>query len=392
MKQVSIGIIGLGPDWSAQHVNVLATHCPMLKVRAVYDAVPARAEAAARALGAVAFTGVRALLQMPGLDALLVRDFAGLSRSLLRWLVEFGLPICAGPAHVLLERLTDAEKHSSLESPALREDLPIEFVPDLPLRFHPATVRLQELSATALGAPRRIEVTLGDADDALLPPELFRDSRSSVPGPLNGHRDRLLHWMDWARHVTQKRILGISREEATSPADSPVLRVWLGPKRLAEHDELHDLLRAAAASSEARPSSSADATEQTGLLEALSADQAPGHSPAPAASQLTECRIVLSRPTEATGQPRPPAIVRCPRGWVTIADPQRVRWQSEDGSVVTESLTQDRPGMAILWNTFARRVRGGLLPTASLQDLQAATAVRQIAERLPPGTLTTLPR
>ncbi|RMG32563.1 MAG: hypothetical protein D6725_17430 [Planctomycetota bacterium] len=420
VSKVAVGIIGLGPDWSEQHLQVLATHCPMLEVAAVYDKVPARAETAARALRAAAVTGIRALLKTPGLDALLVRDASALPRPLFRNLLDSGLPICAGPAHAVLPLLSRTD--SPDETAAMAEPT-TEFVPDLPLRFHPATVRLQELSATTLGPPMHIELDVDRGSAQLLPAELFGSpspppaSNPDTPFADDGLADRLVHWLDWCRHVTQKSILGVCRPAATG-GPPHTLRVWLGPKRMAKDERLADLLRRACSSR--KPVGPHDKKGPSQHREAESpnlpgAAIAPEHAGRNAAlDHLTECRIDLRTaaggrglrvPGDVAAESLPgvvsdrspttemPAVrIQCQNGWVAINHPAQVQWQKVGEPPVTESLTHDRPAMAILWNVFARRVRGGLLPTAGLEDLQIVARIRRLAANLPPGSLAAVDR
>lgn len=98
-RRLRIGIIGLGPRWRRYRRALLA---PGARVRpvAVHDPSAARAEAEARALGAVAVGGVVELIERPDVEALLLVGGAWFGLWPLEQAVRVGKPVlcAASPA------------------------------------------------------------------------------------------------------------------------------------------------------------------------------------------------------------------------------------------------------------------------------------------------------
>lgn len=164
--RLRVGVIGLGRLWEARHKPALLKMRDRFQVTAVYDQVTRRAEIEAAQIGCAAVGGIRALVERPDVDVvyLLTPQWFGLHP--IRIVCEAKKPLyCAlplwGPADEL-ERAGRVVKASG-----------IPFMPEFARRFYPATLRLRELLATQLGAPRLI---LGHS-------RLYGYDRYGTPGP-----------------------------------------------------------------------------------------------------------------------------------------------------------------------------------------------------------------
>jgi predicted dehydrogenase len=156
----------LGRLWETRHRPSLARLNDRFRVTAVYDQVHRRAELEATQLGCAASEGLAALVNRPDVDViyLLSRQWFGLHPIALA--CEAGKPVyCAVP-------LANDLKELETLAPMV-EQSGIAFMPEFARRCYPATLRLKELLATHLGAPRLI---VGHS-------RLFGFDRYAVPGP-----------------------------------------------------------------------------------------------------------------------------------------------------------------------------------------------------------------
>ena len=161
-----IGVIGLGRLWETRHKPSLSRCHDRFRVTAVYDQVYRRAEIEAAQLGCSPSAGLTELIERPDVDAvyLLSPQWFGLHPAHLACAaskpVYCALPLSGDLAE--LERLVErVEKTGTV------------FMPEFARRCYPATLRLKELLATTLGAPRLV---VGQS-------RLFGFDRYAVPGP-----------------------------------------------------------------------------------------------------------------------------------------------------------------------------------------------------------------
>jgi predicted dehydrogenase len=164
--RLRVGVIGLGRLWEARHKPSLLRLRDRFQVTAVYDQVLRRAEIEAGQLGCAAVEGLTALIERSDVDVvyLLTPQWFGLHP--IEIACASGKPVyCALPL---------AGEPDELKSLAKRiESSGIAFMPEFARRFYPATLRLRELLATTLGAPRLI---VGQN-------RLFSFDRYGQPGP-----------------------------------------------------------------------------------------------------------------------------------------------------------------------------------------------------------------
>jgi predicted dehydrogenase len=156
-------------------------------VRAVFSSVAKLAETSASEFQADPVDGYRALVSRCDIDAVVV-----LQRTWLGWLPMLAAAE-AGKAIYWAGNLDlDPEKDTHVR--AAIEDSGVTFMVEFPRRFAPATLRLKELIATRLGAPRLV----------------FCHRRVQHQEPANrgenGNSDRcdLVELVDWCRYVVDR--------------------------------------------------------------------------------------------------------------------------------------------------------------------------------------------
>ena len=158
--RVGVGVVGVGDAWPEQR-EALRNLSARVRVVAVADAVPLRAEAAAAEVGAVAAGGALALARRPDVRAVLLGDPAWWGLSALDLLLIAEKPVLlAGPTDPADERL-DALSARAASAGAV-------VVPDVARRFLPGTLRLRELAATTLGPVRAVRVVAPMAEPSPL--------------------------------------------------------------------------------------------------------------------------------------------------------------------------------------------------------------------------------
>lgn len=316
---VSVGIIGLGPVWDWRYLPALQNLRRRIRVRAVYDSVLSRAESAAEELDADVCTGVLSLLDRPDVRAVLLLDLSWQGRMPLHFACSRKKPV-----YVAGSLGEDAAGLRKLHEAACAASLTL--MPEFSRRYTPATGRLQELLATQLGRPRRIEIeaTLPRADDA-----------GTVPGQGPG-RDFLVGLIDWCRHVQRARPTRVSTEEAALGSGRKERRVAI---EFAE-------------------------------------PRVGGGSPS------AELRLAEPPADSLEGEPiaAPRFRVECEQGWALMESPTGIAW-SVGTSPATESLAAERTEVEVMLDHFCRRVAGGLIPVADVADVCHSIAVVEAAEQ-----------
>jgi len=163
--KLRVGVVGVGPAWESRHLPALRALSDRFDVRAVCDPVHLRAELAARQLDAAVCDGFRTLAGREDIDGLLLLSA--------RW---YGpLPIyaaCDMAKAVYCSAAIELQDQQAAELRQRVEQAGIAFMAEFPCRLSPATLRLKELIATRLGAPkllfcnrRRVAAALDDRND-----------------------------------------------------------------------------------------------------------------------------------------------------------------------------------------------------------------------------------
>lgn len=145
--KLRVGLVGLGESWHQRHRPALFALRDRFEVKGVCDEVSLLAEQAAREFSAPAVDGYRALVARDDIDAILILSP--------QW---FGaLPVlaaCDAGKAVYCTSALEVDPASARLICSRVEETGITFMAELPRRHAPATIRLKELIATRLGAPR----------------------------------------------------------------------------------------------------------------------------------------------------------------------------------------------------------------------------------------------
>ncbi len=320
--KLRIGLIGLGEQWETRYRPALRMLDDRFDVRAVYCTISKLAESTAAEFQADPIDGYRSLVYRCDIDAVLI-----LKQCWLGWLpalaacqagkaVYWGAGLDFDPAHQI------AVRHAIEQSG-------VSFMAELPRRYAPATIRLKELIATRLGAPRL----------------LFCHERLPVESQSNRLRRgdycpiawrNLMELVDWCRYL-----IG---EDATSLVSSVHHNV--------------------------------DATEPTAdsiYYQMLSLDfpfnDKIGARPL---AQLSIGHYIPERWIDAVSYRRPASIqVCCEHGLAFIDLPSTLVWFDEGGQH-TESLDADRDVGELMLDHFHRAVTSLIRKTAGLEDAYRA--------------------
>jgi len=323
--RLRLGVIGLGEAWQTRYAPALRALADRFEVRTICDPVRHRSEQAAADFGAEAVDGYHALAQREDVDAVLILAT--------HWFGQ--LPILAaceaGKAVYCAVGLELDPKEAAMIKRRVEES-GVAFVAEFPRRYAPATIRLKELIATQLGAPRLLfchqrSATSGQANE-LAPPDspTFR---------------QMLGLVDWCRYVVDR------------PPTS-VVGVMHYPTRK-------------------------DAEEDYRMMSLdFSAEGSPGTG---TTAQISCGRYVPDHWQEAiTFRPLPALQVSCERGIAFVDLPATLVWFDEAGRH-QESLESERPLGEQLLMQFYRAVTSLVRRSSDLEDAYLALKVVHAAKR-----------
>ena len=198
--KLRVGVIGIGESWEKRHRRALHTLGDRFEVRAVTAEVAHLAEQAAHEFGAVAVDGYRALARREDIDAvlLLAPDWYG------------HLPIlaaCEAGKAIYSVSALDLEPPIASQVKQRVEQSGVAFMAEFPRRQAPATLRLKELIATQLGAPKLLF-----CHDRLRQEEVNgRVGRSGCPTPMR----TIMELIDWCSYVvggSPTSVVGVAHE------------------------------------------------------------------------------------------------------------------------------------------------------------------------------------
>lgn len=317
--KLRVGLVGLGSAWETRHRPALRALSDRFEVRAVYEEVAVRAQHAAAEFGATAVDGYRALARREDVDALLILDR--------QW---YGLlPILAaaeaGKAVYCACEL-DLDPNDARQLKERVEHAGIAFVSEFPCRQSPATLRLKELIATRLGAPRLLFCHRRE------PAEMHVNARKSSQPP---SLSVLVQLVDWCRYVVgfePESVVGVMHKALQGGEDEDYQMMSLD---FPDHDNRGYRVTA----------------------------------------QISCGRYVPAAWTEAVSF-RPPAAlqVACEHGIAFIDLPSSLIWFDKAGRHF-ESLESERPVGEQLLVQFHRQVTSLVRNTASLEDAYRALLI-----------------
>jgi predicted dehydrogenase len=320
--KLRVGLVGLGGQWELRHRPALRALAERYEVRAICEQVSHRAKQAAAEFQAACVDGFRALAMREDVDAVLMLSPQWYGVLPILAACDAGKAVyCAAPLNVDLDEARQLRDRVDASG--------IAFMAEFPRRLAPATLRLKELIATRLGAPRL----------------LFCHNRFSTRGGSETGDDDLPHirttrilieLVDWCRFVVG-----------------------------AEPTSVNGVRHMGAENSE----TSVD-------YEMMSLDFSSPDAPGTAAvAQVSAGRYVTEDWPEAITF-RPPAAlqVACENGVAFIDLPSTLIWFDKAGRHL-ESLESERPVGEQLLVQFHRAVTSLVRKTCGLEDAYRSLAI-----------------
>ncbi|MFV0443823.1 MAG: hypothetical protein ACK5Q5_09655 [Planctomycetaceae bacterium] len=329
-RQLSLGVIGIGSDWESSYRPALERLGSRVRIDAAGGPVAKTAIALAEDLGAVHMPGVRGLLkiEMDGVLAIAPESYG--------WFPVEAAVTEGRNIYVCLPERWDARQLSRLLRSAQANGLLI--MPELRLRYTPATLRLRELLATDLGPIEQIQIHT-----------LSRDAPST---------QRLLReLLDWCRTVVGggPATIQATQEDHGSLTTQTVSAVF--PAMPGRHGEFIATIVVPAASHEMiqtyKPREAERIIDERGRHTIPSGD----------ATALQPSTAADVWPVEFS--------LTCKYGEVRLENAVHLRWRT-GGQERVESLSTERTAISVALDHFARRLAGGLVPVPTLADLIAA--------------------
>jgi len=233
--KLRVGLVGLGDSWQQRHAPALRALADRFVVRAVCEQVQHRAEQAAAEFDATAVAGYRALTRREDIDAVLILSP--------QWYGDLPvLAACESGKAVYCAAGLDLEPEAARLVKRRVEESGITFMAEFPRRQAPATLRLKELIATRLGAPRLLFCHQRSAAKQAAHPPL--DSSAS-----HVQLRDMIELVDWCRYVVDKaptfvtgmmhaggagtgeedyQMMSLDFSTAASPGTGPVAQISCG--------------------------------------------------------------------------------------------------------------------------------------------------------------------
>ena len=319
--KLRVGLVGLGSTWQHRHAPVLRALADRIEIRGVYEQISHRAEQAAEAFGARCFQSFRALILAEDIDAILMLAPQWYGQLPILAACDSGKAVyCAVALNIDLETAYRLKKRV--------EESGIAFMAELPKRYAPATLRLKELIATHLGAPRlifchqRLVVETSSPDDAR--------PRRGMP------MHHMVELVDWCRFLVDCEPTSVSGVAHTS---------GVGP-----YETDYEMLSLQFAST------------RRGEGDSVTAQLSCGH-------YLPE-----EWPEAITFRPPTALQICCERGVAFIDLPDTVTWFDKAGRH-RESLESDRPVGEQLLQQFVRGVTSLVRRQSDLNDAYRSMAI-----------------
>lgn len=318
--KLRVGLVGLGQAWEIRHRPALRALADRFDVTAVCDQIAVRAEQAARDFGAHAVDGFRALATRPDVDAILMLAPQWYGYLPILAACDAGKAVyCATSLELDLEEARRVKQRV--------EQAGVAFMSEFPRRQSPATLRLKELIATRLGAPRLLFCHMRR------PAEEPAGASARVNTPVSPTGD-LMELIDWCCYVVGHR-------------PTSVLGIRHGAP---------------------------DGGEDDYQMMNLDFSQ-PGPAGSGPTAQISCGRYMPVAWQEAVAY-RPPAAlqVACERGIAFVDLPTTLVWFDEAGRH-QESLDSERPVGEQLLGQFHRSVTSLVRNSAGLDDAYRALAI-----------------
>jgi predicted dehydrogenase len=325
--KLRVGLLGLGEQWERRYAPALRALGDRFEVRAVCDQVTHRAQQAAAQFQAAAVDGFRTLTRREDIDAVLIMapQWYGL------------LPVlaaCESGKAVYCAAGLDLEAEEVREVKQRVEAAGVAFMAEFPRRLAPATLRLKELVATALGEPRLLFCHRRAAAAA------SQENATTCSRSHSAVRD-LIELVDWCRYVVGEQPTWVTGLMHPSQFD---------PER--EDYQMMSL--------------------------DFSPSNRPGTGPI---AQISFGRYVPADWHEAIGyRPLAELQVSCERGIAFVDLPATLVWFDEAGRH-QESLDSERPVGEQLLSQFHRAATGSVSRPCDLEEAYRAVTIVEAARR-----------
>jgi predicted dehydrogenase len=311
--RLRLGLIGLGNAWERRYRPALRALADRFEVRGVCDPVAHRAELVASEFGATSVDGFQVLVQREDIDALLLLATGWYGSLPVLAACETGKALYLGSGW-------DVKSDEVRRINGRVEAAGIACMAGLPRRQSPATLRLKELTATSLGAPRLL----------FCHRRLSRPKRRCGPPRRTGRRSierELAELVDWCRYLVG------------SDPSSVTGMTWHGGRARGEDYRMMSLH--------------------------FSERDQPGSGPV---AQISCGRYIPAQWAEAvTYRPLAALQISCERGIAFVDLPASLVWFDEAGRH-QESLEDECPVGEQLLAQFHRIATGSCAKTASSLD------------------------
>ncbi|MCM2372987.1 Gfo/Idh/MocA family protein [Aporhodopirellula aestuarii] len=378
--KLRVGLIGLGDHWQTMHRPALRMLSERFDVRAIYCSVAKLAENAVTDFQADPVDGYQTMVARDDIDAVLILEQT--------WLKHLpALAACSQGKAIYWASGLDFDPVEDAEFKRCVEDSGIAFMASFPRRFAPATLRLKELIATNLGAPRLLfchkrlslleqQTRLSRRGDSVRRSGGEKSRDDTRPTNSHGHvdaqatmRNELIELIDWCNYV-----VGGKPESVMSANCSPDTE-WdyraLSLRFSPPSNTPIQLRKAAAKQWETRsPHSFPQYSAPT-----------PAEPAIPVATAQISCgNYIPAKWQEAIGF-RPPAGMQvcCEHGVAFIDLPGTLVW-FDDAGRHQESLESESPVGEKILGQFHRAVTSLVRNLSGLEDAFRAATILKAAE------------
>lgn len=320
--KLNVGLIGIGDQWESLYRPALKSLSDRFCVKGVCSDIAIKATRVAQDFNAIPYDGFRSLIQRDEIEAVmcLSRNWGG------------ALPMLAACDHgkaIYSSSALDMDPDRASQVKKRVEDSGVAFMAEFARRHTPATIRLKELIATRLGAPKLIFCT-----------ERLTQSKANDLEKIQAQDSKLLvELIDWCNYII-----------ACSPTAVQGIK--------------HQF----------------DAANQFSSFLNLNLDYGQGDRPS-AMAQIRMARILPEQWKDALGYRRPATLqVTCERGVAYIDSATTIIW-FDDAGQHTESLEADRPVGEQLFTNFHHAVTSLVRKTNDLEDAYRARVIVGEAEK-----------
>lgn len=314
---VRIGIIGLGPYWEQRYEPVLRMMDQRIQIKAVFDPVRSRAEQAAEHWNAAVASGIGSLVSRYPLDAFLLLHSDWMDHYPLKILSQQNRPVYI--AGSLGEELELLELIHTRATEQL-----VTLMPEFSRRYSQATSRFFELAVTRLGNPNSIQI------ETCCPGV---DQEVEIPGQKN-ETDFLVGLFDWCCYVMRTKPVQV-------------------------HSTFH--------------SDSSDLSEDYRQIKVE-------FLPDPVSTSERSAVIKIKSEQRESESFFPRHQITCRDGKAEFHSPDEIHWEDESSSI-TESLKSDRRELEVMLDHFCRRVIGGIIPVANINDVCQAIQLVKLSRK-----------